>query len=88
MTADTAEINVEVNDDEEEQVGVKVELPEEMEGKVAVEFLTGPTDIDVVVEEMGHVNVKVDEKEGEGGEVGREVEVLILEGSSLDDEEG
>ena len=77
---------MEVNDDEEEQVGVKVELPEEMEGKVAVEFLTGPTDIDVVVEEMGHVNVKVDQKEGD--EVGREVEVLILEGSSLDDEEG
>ncbi|KAJ6372802.1 hypothetical protein OIU76_027181 [Salix suchowensis] len=81
-----AGINVEVNDDEEEQVGVKVELPEEMEGKVAVEVLTGPTDIDVVVEEMGHVNVKVDQKEGD--EVGREVEVLILEGSSLDDEEG
>ncbi|KAJ6673134.1 hypothetical protein OIU85_012164 [Salix viminalis] len=81
-----AGINVEVNDDEEEQVGVKVELPEEMEGKVAVEVLTGPTDIDVVVEEMGHVNVKVDQKEGD--EVGREVEVLVLEGSSLDDEEG
>ncbi|KAJ6758901.1 CLATHRIN ASSEMBLY PLANT-LIKE PROTEIN [Salix koriyanagi] len=81
-----AGINVEVNDDEEEQVGVKVELPEEMEGKVAVEVLTGPTDIDVVVEEMGHVNVKVDQKEGD--EVGREVEVLILEGSSLEDEEG
>lgn len=77
---------MEVNDDEEEQVGVKVELPEEMEGKVAVEVLTGPTDIDVVVEEMGHVNVKVDQKEGDT--VGREVEVLILEGSSLDDEEG
>ncbi|KAF9662968.1 hypothetical protein SADUNF_Sadunf18G0109300 [Salix dunnii] len=79
------EINVEVNDDKEEQVVVKVEHPEEMEGKVVAEVLTGPTDNYVVVEEKGHVNVKVDQKEGD--EVGREVEVLILEGSSLDDEE-
>lgn len=99
MAADTAGINVKVNEEEEEErVDLKVMPPEEMEGKVVVEVLTGPTDIDVAVkEEKGHVNIKVDQKEG--GEVGREVvvqgnevegklEVLILAGSSLEDEEG
>jgi len=99
LAADTAGINVKVNEEEEEErVDLKVMPPEEMEGKVVVEVLTGPTDIDVAVkEEKGHVNIKVDQKEG--GEVGREVvvqgnevegklEVLILAGSSLEDEEG
>lgn len=93
-----AGINVKVNEEEEEErVDLKVVPPEEMEGKVVLEVLTGPTDIDVAVEGKGHVNIKVDRKEG--GEVGREVvvqgnevegklEVLILAGSSLEDEEG
>lgn len=94
-----AGINVKVNEEEEEErVDLMVVHPEEMEGKVVVEVLTGPTDIDVAVkEEKVHVNIKVDQKEG--GEVGREVvvqgnevegklEVLILAGSSLEDEEG
>ncbi|KAG6740074.1 hypothetical protein POTOM_057708 [Populus tomentosa] len=92
------EVNEEEEEEEEERVDLKVVPPEEMEGKVVVEVLTGPTDIDVAVkEEKGHVNIKVDRKEG--GEVGREVvvqgnevegklEVLILAGSSLEDEEG
>ncbi|CAK7345739.1 unnamed protein product [Dovyalis caffra] len=93
-----AGINVEMKEEEEEDhAEVKVELPEEVEGKVIVQDLIGATYTHVEVkEEKGQVDVKGIPKEGyeverevsvQGDEVEGIVEVLILAGSSLEDVE-